>query len=279
MTSFSVLASVYKKEEAVYLDRCLKSCWDDQVCKPNEIIVVEDGPLSPELYEVINKWEVKLGTNIFKVLKLPVNQGLAFALNRGIEASSNNIIFRMDTDDICHPNRFSNQLNYLQNNPDVDILGSWCFIIDENGNEIGAKKFPVSHSEIKRLIWTNPVVHPSIVFRKDRVEAIGSYDEKLARRQDYELWFRAIHKGLIFANIPEYLLYYRITDNYYVKNNLSAAWHQSKIGYRGLRLVGGNLFAYMAVFMPTFRALFPKKVAKFIHKIAGKFDPRSRLDS
>jgi glycosyltransferase involved in cell wall biosynthesis len=103
--SLSVLMSVYYKENPEYLQQALESIWDAQTLKPDEIVLVEDGPLTTELYSILTNWKNKLD-KILKRVPLEKNEGLTKALNMGIEHCSGEFIARMDSDDISCPNRF-----------------------------------------------------------------------------------------------------------------------------------------------------------------------------
>ncbi len=112
----SVLMSVYKSEKPTYLDRSLQSVWDDQTLKPDEIILVQDGPLSEELLQVIDKWQAKL-CEVLVLIRNEVNIGLTKSLNKGIRVAKGEYIARMDSDDISLPNRFVMQEKFLDENP------------------------------------------------------------------------------------------------------------------------------------------------------------------
>ena len=120
--SISVLMSVYFKEKAEYFQQSMESIWDNQTLKPFEIILIEDGILTNELYDLIEKWKIKIGDK-FKIIPLPRNQGLTKALNIGIEYCKGDFIARMDTDDISAPNRFEKQIDFFKKNSEVDVLG------------------------------------------------------------------------------------------------------------------------------------------------------------
>jgi len=197
-TKFSVLLSLYDRENPVYLRLALNSVWN-QTLKPNEIVIVKDGPLREELEAVLSDFSqiapVKFVIN-------EQNMGLSFALNKGLAACSNEIVARMDTDDICYSERFEKQLQFLSEHPDIDILGSFATKIDESGNEIELMKVPVNQEDIYRLIWTNPFIHPTVMFRKQQIMAIGSYNVNSGlRMDDYELWFRCAKNKLHFYKL------------------------------------------------------------------------------
>lgn len=268
---FSCLISCYEKDDPQQLREALISL-DKQSVKASEIVFVEDGILSKELYMVIEEFEDILP---LKKVKLKVNKGLGEALNIGLEACSNNLVFRMDTDDVCHPKRFEKQIEYLKEHPEIDILGTWAKEIDSDGNIIGERTYPTSHKNIFNLMWTCPVAHPTVLFKRDAILKVGSYKVDLKRRQDFDLWFRAASKGLIFGNVPEYLLYYRFTPNFYKKNNFKVSWQETKMGINGLRkLKVRRPLPYLAMFYPIVRSLLPYSLAKRLQELAGKIDPR-----
>ena len=216
MKSLSVLMSIYNKENPIYLDKAIRSIWHDQILKPKEIILIEDGPLNDSLNKIIDNYidEIPL-----KIIKLDKNVGLSSALNIGLKHCSCDYVARMDTDDISDSKRFEKQMKFFYENPSTDILGCFAKKIDENDKEVGSLSVPTSHNEIKKLIWTCPIIHPTVMFKKSSIIKAGSYNPDAGLRQDdYELWFRCIYKNLQFNNLPEYLFKYRfINDN--VKRN------------------------------------------------------------
>lgn len=268
--SFSCLISCFKKDSAIQLEKCLRSIYE-QTLVPTEIVFVKDGLLTEELEAVLNDYENKLP---FKFLEFDTNRGLGYALNKGLEICGNDIVMRMDTDDICYSDRFELQYNYLINHPKIDILGGWAHDIDLNDNIIGERKYPKSHEELYRLMWTNPLIHPTIAFRRSRIIQIGSYDPMVVRRQDYELWIRAAASGLKMENLPKFLIKYRFTENYYKKNNWKVAYKQAIMGYRGAKLLRLPFYTRIAVFIPVLRSLLPSRIIKPVHKLMSKFDPR-----
>jgi len=276
---FSVLMSIFAKEQPDFFDIALESVWTSQLLKPSQIVIVKDGPLPDALENVIARWKEIIDDNVLTVIGLETNRGLGFALNTGLAQCDYDIVFRMDTDDRCAPDRFVEQFSFFNNNPNIDIIGTWCKVIDSNGNVTGVKEYPTTNMQLRELIWACPLVHPSVGFRKHKIEAIGSYDALLRRRQDYDLWFRAVANNLGLANIPKYLLYYRIDEKYYKKNNFKANLDQAKIGVKGLRLVKAKKSAYLAVYLPVLRSLLPTFIAKQFHKLLNYFDPRKRPTS
>ncbi len=202
---FSVLMSIYHKEKAEYFDRAMQSIWDEQTVKPNEIVLVQDGKLTNELYSAIDKWQEKLG-DIFKTIPLENNVGLGDALNIGLKACSYELVARMDTDDICSHDRFEKQLKVFENS-DIDICSSWVSEFDTDENQIiSYRKLPENHNEIVAFAKKRcPINHPAVMYKKEAVLNAGGY-KKMMWFEDYYLWARMVLNGAIFYNIQEPLV-------------------------------------------------------------------------
>ncbi|EPC5593702.1 glycosyltransferase, partial [Salmonella enterica] len=204
--SFSVLMSLYYKESPVYLEACFASL-ANQSLLPAEIICVFDGPLSAELEDVVSKWSGSLNINI---VRIPVNVGLGSALNKGLAQCSFNIVARMDTDDICHKDRFLKQISYLQQHPEVGLLSSTIGEFKNSINNVYAfRKLPLTHQEILRFVKKrNAFNHMAVVFKKDLVISAGGYQHEYLY-EDYALWMRMIQNGVITANLSDVLVFAR----------------------------------------------------------------------
>jgi glycosyltransferase involved in cell wall biosynthesis len=126
---FSVLLSLYTKENPLYFNQAISSIWDEQTLKPNQIVLVKDGPLTPELDQAIDEWGKKLG-DILTIVALPENIGLGAALNEGLKYCKYDLVARMDTDDISLPERFEKQISFMANNPDIAVSSTWIEEID-----------------------------------------------------------------------------------------------------------------------------------------------------
>jgi len=202
---FSVLMSIYYKEKAEYFDRCMQSIWDEQKIKPDEIVLVQDGKLTDELYEAIDEWKKKLN-DIFKTIPLETNVGLGDALNIGLQNCKYDLVARMDTDDIALPQRFEKQLEIFKGN-DIDVCSSWVSEFDSDENEIiSYRKLPEKHDDIVKFgKKRNPLNHPAVMYKKRSVENVGNY-LKMMWFEDYYLWARMILSGAKFYNIQEPLV-------------------------------------------------------------------------
>ena len=201
---FSVLLSVYCKEKPEYLELALNSVFNQTII-PDEVVLVEDGPLTVELDKTIDKFKKKY-SKILKVVKYEINRGLGVALHDGLLECSNEIVFRMDTDDICDETRFEKQLKVFEEK-DVDIVGSNIVEYDENMENITSYRVvPETDEDIKkRAKKRNPMNHMTVAYKKSAVIDAGNYQDMLYF-EDYYLWCRMIQKGCKFYNVQENLV-------------------------------------------------------------------------
>lgn len=272
---FSVLMSIYKNENVEYFEKCMQSIWNDQILKPNEIVLVQDGILTDCLYNSIAKWKNKL-TGILKVVALEKNVGLGNALNKGLKECTHELVVRMDTDDICLPNRFKKQIDCFSSDNTLDIIGSYATLIDENGILGNIRKMPTTHKDIYNNLFTCPFIHPSIMYKKSLITNVGGYNINLTRRQDYDLWFKCAKVGMKFYNIPEPLILYRFTQNTHDKQTFQLMFAQSIIGYKGVLSIKQPYWKAMACFIPFIRSLLPNKIQHYVYMMMKKLDPRQR---
>lgn len=209
MEHFSVLMSVYGKENALSLDKALYSVLINQTVKPTEIILVEDGPLTDELLCVIKKY--KNTFQQFQSIKLPQNRGLGTALNIGLQQCHYEWIARMDSDDISLPQRFEKQLNYLIAHPDTDVLG--CAIGEFEHDEHSIVSLKICPAIINNYIkLRSPVNHPTVFFRKSSVLKAGGY-QHCYHMEDYHLWIRMYAMGMRITSLQEVLYLFKMNTD------------------------------------------------------------------
>lgn len=211
MGNFSVLMSVYIKDDPAFLRQALDSVIKYQTILPNEIILVKDGPLTKELEQVIGE-SVQQYPSIFKILQNDKNIGLGLSLAKGLLECTNEYVARMDADDISKSDRFEKQLKEI--NEGYDLVSSWSeFFEDDVNNVIAIKKRPEFHSDIVKLSKRrSPVCHACSMFRKSAVLAAGNYKHCLYY-EDYYLWLRMIHNGAKFYNIQGFIYSIRTSNN------------------------------------------------------------------
>ena len=204
----SVLMSLFEKERPDYFDLSMKSIWDDQTRKPDEIVLVEDGPITDALDAIVNKWQKKIP--VMKVVKLAKNQGLPIALNEGIKHCDCDYIARMDTDDIALPGRFKIQDEYLQAHPDLAVLGGGVIEFSDEEGDMEPRIMPSTLREIKAAIPKScPFIHPAVFIKKSVFDNGIEYNPKSRKYQDLELWFNILAAGYNVANIDDLLIKFR----------------------------------------------------------------------
>lgn len=235
---FSVLISVYHKEKPKYFEECLDSIFRQSLL-PDEIVIVKDGPLTEELDNVLIQFIVR-EKEIFNIVQLPENRGLGTALNVGVLACKNNIIARMDADDICDSRRFEKQIEFLKTHKEIAMVGSYIHEFEGDIENIKTmRKVPIKDSAIKKYAKKrNPFNHMTVMYRKEAVLNSGNYQEFLWN-EDYYLWVRMIQKGYEFHNIPEVLVCARADENLfkrrgglkYIKQDVKLQGFFNKIGF------------------------------------------------
>ena len=206
---FSVLLSVYYKESYSAFCKSLDSIFTQTTC-PDEVILVEDGPLGSDLNDIISEYSAKYPT--LKIIPLPTNQGLGKALNEGLKHCSYDIVARMDTDDIAKPDRFEKQLAVFEKYSDIDVVGAWIDEFEDDISDVkSVRKLPELPDDIRQFAKRrNPINHPVVMFRKSAVLAAGGY-QHFPLFEDYYLWIRMLMNGVKFYNIQESLLYFRFS--------------------------------------------------------------------
>ena len=211
---YSVLMSVYAKEKPEYLETAIKSMMD-QTIPTNDFVLVCDGPLTSELDSVIGKFE-SLYPERFHTLRLEVNQGLGNALNHGLQVCKNELIARMDSDDISCSNRCELQLECFNKNPNLALCSGDIAEFENDPNKIiTIRHVPLKHDEILKFAKRrNPMNHMAVMYRKSAVLDSGNYVE-MNLAEDYYLWVRMFQKGFKAENINEILVYVRIGNGMY----------------------------------------------------------------
>lgn len=214
---FSVLLSIYHKENPTFLNQCFSSIWSEQMLKPTEIVLVKDGELTAELEQVISAWQEKLDS-VLKIVALEQNVGLGKALNAGLVQCSYDWVLRMDTDDIAMPDRFQKQIDFIQHNPDVVLFSGQILEFNQNISDANVlKSVPTEYQKIKQFAQKRcPFNHMTVAYKKDVILELGGYQHHLFM-EDYNLWLRVIGAGYKVANLPDVLLYARVGNGMHAR--------------------------------------------------------------
>ncbi len=210
MKKFTVLMSLYSKEIPSYLDDCLNSL-AQQTLRPNEIVIVLDGYIPDDLMRIVHKWEPCLP---IKTISLDTNIGLGNALNIGLQHATYELIARMDTDDICIPERFEKQVKYFDEHKDTIILGGAIAEYEHDFSVMLGRRFSCNSASdiINYSLSRNPFNHMTVMFVKSFIIDVGGYKHHLYM-EDYNLWLRCIANGALCHNLDTILVHARTGKN------------------------------------------------------------------
>lgn len=266
---FSVLMSLYDKEKPACLEECLESL-SIQTLQADEIVLVYDGPVHKDLSDVVYKWSLSLP---IKIIALKKNVGLGQALNEGMKHCSYDYIMRMDTDDICLPNRFELQSSFMEMNPDIDIAGSCiCEFIDNRSNIVSERKVPITNDDIKRFArLKNPFNHMTVIFKKSSVQSVGGYQHHYLM-EDYNLWLRLLGNGFKAGNLDVSLVLVRVGLDMlvrrrgikYVLSEYKLAQIKRETGFQNL------FFSHYYFILRSIPRLLPLWALRKIYNVARK---------
>ncbi|MGF7452360.1 glycosyltransferase family 2 protein [Pasteurella bettyae] len=267
---FSVLMSLYIKENPRFLSECLESLVA-QTYPADEIVLVFDGPITPELESEVNRFKDKLPLNI---VPLPQNLGLGKALNEGIKHCRNEWIFRMDTDDICYPERFAKQVAYIEQHPDVVMFSTQIAEFDQDPTQIiSVRNVPTSYEEIVEFNKVrSPFNHMTVAYRKSLLEEVGGYQHHLFL-EDYNLWNRIIATGKRVGNLPEVLLYARTNGDAMIGRRRGLIYAKSEWKLYKLKQslkIQSTVAGFITFLMRTLPRLMPVGLLKIIYKLMRK---------
>lgn len=264
---YSVLMSVYRKENPEFLEKSMNSIFN-QTYPTNDFVLICDGPLTEELDIVIEKMQKKFG-NILNVIRLKENKGLGNALNFGIKECKNEIIARMDSDDISVPKRCEEQIKFMMANQEYGIVGSVIAEFSEDENIINSYRIVPENSEeiVKFCKFRNPFNHPSIMFKKSLVLKSGNYKD-VRYMQDYFLWIDMISNQIKGYNIQKPLVLMRANENLFKRRSGKQYLKIQKdlLSYmKNKKLI--NIFEYIFFLcLRTCSALAPNFMRKSIFK-------------
>ena len=210
--NYSVLMSVYFKERPEFLKTSIESMMN-QTILTDDFVLMCDGPLTPELDAVINEMQTKYG-NVLHVIRFKTNGGLGHALQVGVRSCKNELIARMDSDDISRPHRCEKELKILMTHPEISIVGSVIEEFSTTPDVIDAKRVvPETNESIVAFSKKrNPFNHPSVMYRKRDVLKAGNYTT-VRYMQDYYLWIDMLIAGMKGYNIQEPLVLMRADSN------------------------------------------------------------------
>ena len=269
MEKFSVCTSVYKNDKPEFVRVALDSMLVHQSVKPDEIVLVQDGPVPDDLSSLLSEYEGKY-SDVMHIIRLEKNGGLGNALRLGVENAKYDIIARMDSDDICMPDRFEKQLAYLEAHPECDIVGGQITeFIDAPDNIVGKREVPCSNEAIYQYMRSRCALnHPTVMFKKKSVLDAGNYKDWFWN-EDYYMWIRMMENGCVFANLPDVLVNMRSGIDQYGRRG-GKKYFDSEIGIKKLMLEKGmiNRREYVVNYIQRFviQLMLPNSVRGWVFR-------------
>lgn len=266
--NYSVLMSVYRKEKPEYLKTSMESIAVQSIA-PSDFVLVCDGPLTPELDQVIAEMQERFGA-VLQVLRLDKNGGLGKALNYGMKHCKNELIARMDSDDISYPDRMERQLDIFDRKKDISICSGIVEEFSEDSNQVTTRRVPPEQAEEIRTFSgkRNPFNHPCVMYKKSAVEAAGGYQD-FYLLEDYYLWIRMLQNGCRGYNIQEPLLKMRAgSEMYKRRSGWRYACSQAAL-FRYMKQTGwiGTGACLKSTVIRGISSLIPNGLRKFLFKI------------
>ena len=264
----AVAMSVYKSETAINLRHSLESLYK-QIYPSIDIYLQVDGPITKELDIVLNEFTKR---GFLYIEYYPSNKGLAFQLNRAIERIYSkgvyNYIARMDSDDISTPDRIKNQIEYLERNPHIAVLGTSILEFGEEGDEF-LKVMPESHDVLKKnIVKRCPVNHPTVIFNLNVINKSDlKYNPDLLNTQDYYLWVELLKKGYRFANLKDVGLRFRINKDFHSRRGVNKALNDFRSRVFAIKQLEVHSFSnYLHCVLLIFLRLSPKFIKKLLYR-------------
>lgn len=266
MENYSVLMSVYHGEKAEYLRLSTNSVLT-QTVPTNDFVLMCDGPLTEELDAVIEDL-LREYSDIIRVIRLEENRGLGDALNAGLQHCKNELIARMDSDDIAVANRCELQLLKFQEDPDLAIIGGAIDEFEDTpSNVVSHKSMPETHDDIVAYARSrNPFNHPTVMYKKSAVLEVGGYPRRMLH-EDYALWANLLLHGAKGCNLPDTLCYMRVDGGLYnrrggwdyLKMAIKLRWHLYQSGlytFRSFLVVSLGLTVICLLPLPARKAVY-----------------------
>lgn len=253
-----------------FFEKSIESILNQTLSNLELIIVIEstEKQIDVSLRGVLEKFK---NEGRIKIIR---NKGKGFveALNSGILASRGSYIGRMDGDDVSHRERLEKQVKAI-NELNLDLVGGWAYVIDENGSTIGELKPPTDNLSIRKTILLhNPFLHSTILFKKSILLNSGLYNKALYGAEDYDLWLRIVSLGYAYANLPEYVLFLRETRNSVMRGR---QWRITRINYAKVKALAITRLGYhdplsvILGFSGPFSLLIGPKMARNLKVILG----------
>lgn len=272
MLKFSVIMSIYKSDKPELVRVALDSLLQ-QTLLPNEIVIVADGPVPAQLEEVVKSLKFKVQS-----LKLPIevtylpqekNGGLGEAMRIAAEAAKYDYLARMDSDDICLPDRFEKQMKCFEEDPELSLVGGMITEFDGEPENIIAKRIlPLEDAEIKKMMRGRCAVnHVTVIFKKADLIKSGNY-QPFWKQEDHYLWARMMEHGCKFRNIPDVVVNVRSGKDQiarrgglrFYKSVVRVFWYMYRHG-----LISFGYFLYICTVRGIVQVLMPNRLRTWVY--------------
>jgi glycosyltransferase involved in cell wall biosynthesis len=264
----AVIMSVYINDRLEFVKLAVQSVLQ-QTYSNFDFYIQYDGPIKSEIENFFND----LSDSRIIIRKRNQNKGLAYSLNELLSTvlcKEYKFIARMDADDICMENRFERQLSYFDNHPDVECLGTWAIEINSKGEEYYRKQMPEQHNECNVMFHKRDcMIHPTVMYRRSYIEKAGLYSLDTYFGEDTMMWAQGFKAGCVFANVPEYLLQFRLDDNFFERRR---GWKHAKgiftLRRRVNKMLNYGIVADFWAFAYAAAKMMPKFILNIIYKTA-----------
>lgn len=256
ISPFSVLMSVYRNDKPEDFLEAVKSVSVKQTLPPDEIVIVVDGPVPESIEKTIIEIEKNIPSS--RILWQKENKGLGQALNIGMKACSNELVARMDADDISVPDRFEKQIAYMKSHPEVTVCGGQISeFIDSPENVVAYRKVPLDPIDCLNYFKDrDPLNHMTVLLKKSAVMKVGNY-QPWHLDEDTYLWGRLLKNGYRIANLQDILVNVRVGKEMYARRG---GWKYFKSDSKILKWKLDNGFLSHSRFFYNYMARFGVQV-------------------
>ncbi|WP_294618715.1 glycosyltransferase [uncultured Bacteroides sp.] len=266
MKKIAVILSIYRKDNLSCVKESLDSLFT-QTFSSTDVFIQLDGDIDNEVRGYLSNLSEK---DIF-IFERTQNKGLACSLNdllKIVLPMGYQYIARMDADDISMPERFEKQIAYMENHPDIDCLGTWAIEIDDGGNEYFRKRMPLTNEECLDFFrMRDCMIHPTVMFRRSYFEKAGLYPVDTYFGEDTMMWAKGFQAGCKFANLPEYLLKFRLDIDFFQRRR---GWKHAKsiftLRRRINEMLGFGLKEDCYALMYAIAKLMPTQILDLIYR-------------
>lgn len=241
MENYSVLMTVYYKEKPAHFKAAVQSMLDQSV-RADDFVIVCDGPLTEGLDAVVSEFGERY-PELFHIVRLPENVGIGGATNAGLKHCKNELVAKMDSDDLSLPFRCERQLALFREKPELVVVGGFIEEFDQDPEKTTTKRVvPTTNEEIRKFARRRqPFNNNTVMYRRSVVEKVGGY-RNFRRNEDYDLYVRLLSAGYVTANIPETFVKMRVDSGTVsrrasletLKGCVRSRWNAFRIGYCSL---------------------------------------------